>query len=66
MCAADVTPNVWWWNEKAQVAQVQFGNLHTCADFEGITAWARKVQAPVKFSDASHTHGELVPVRPLF
>lgn len=61
MCSADVTPNVWKWNEFKRIAQVQFNNVHTCVDWDALKDWAKANRAPVKFADAIHTHGELVP-----
>ena len=64
MCTADITPNVWHFNEHPVTgkprAQVQFNSVHSCKDWDGIQDWAKGVRSPVKFSDTTHTHGDLV------
>ncbi|KAJ6539857.1 hypothetical protein DFH09DRAFT_1090169 [Mycena vulgaris] len=41
MCAGDVTPIVWQWSEKHQVAEQRDDVLHVCRDYSRIQAWAR-------------------------
>jgi len=60
MCNADLTPNVWVWNEQRKLAQVRFDVLHTCKDWDALQAWAEENKAYVEFADIGDTHGELV------
>ncbi|KAF4157218.1 hypothetical protein CNMCM6936_002633 [Aspergillus lentulus] len=40
MCSADITVDVWAWNEEKQMVTVRADNMHTCRDFEAIRQWA--------------------------
>ncbi|KAJ7459260.1 hypothetical protein FB451DRAFT_1004075, partial [Mycena latifolia] len=40
MCAADITPVVWQWSEKHQLAEQRDDVLHVCRDFDRIQDWA--------------------------
>ncbi|GIC90530.1 oxidase ustYa family protein [Aspergillus udagawae] len=40
MCSADITVDVWEWNEEKQMVTVRADNMHTCRDFEAIRQWA--------------------------
>ncbi|KAJ8218522.1 hypothetical protein LV164_000389 [Aspergillus fumigatus] len=40
MCSADITVDVWAWNEQKQMVTVRADNMHTCRDFEAIRQWA--------------------------
>ncbi|KAH1509657.1 hypothetical protein KXX25_004683 [Aspergillus fumigatus] len=39
-CSADITVDVWAWNEQKQMVTVRADNMHTCRDFEAIRQWA--------------------------
>jgi hypothetical protein len=39
MCANDVTPLVWEWDEKKHVAREVAEVQHTCTDFEKVREW---------------------------
>ena len=40
MCAADVTPYIWTWNETLQTLQNRISTPHTCRNFDKILEWA--------------------------
>jgi hypothetical protein len=46
MCSADITVDVWAWNEGNQMVNVRADNMHTCRDFEAIRQWAIERKAP--------------------
>ncbi|KAF7168197.1 hypothetical protein CNMCM5623_001267 [Aspergillus felis] len=45
MCSADITVDVWAWNEEKQMVTVRADNMHTCRDFEAIRQWALEREA---------------------
>ncbi|KZS95188.1 hypothetical protein SISNIDRAFT_408923, partial [Sistotremastrum niveocremeum HHB9708] len=44
VCHADITPNVWQWDEDRQVSFPHFDNIHTCRNWDAIMDWAREHQ----------------------
>ncbi|KAK0229199.1 hypothetical protein EDD85DRAFT_138830 [Armillaria nabsnona] len=42
MCAADITPISWQWNEQAQTVRRRDDVVHTCRNFEAIQEWAKE------------------------
>lgn len=61
MCNADLTPNVWSFNEELNVSQVRFDVQHTCKDWSKLKAWAEENKASVEFTDDHDTHGAVGP-----
>ncbi|KAJ7493790.1 hypothetical protein FB451DRAFT_1122315 [Mycena latifolia] len=41
MCSADVTPIVWQWSDRLQVAEQRDDVVHVCRDFSAVRDWAR-------------------------
>ena len=40
MCAGDITPYTWKWNEEHQILQNVVSTPHTCRNFDKIREWA--------------------------
>ncbi|KAJ3552560.1 hypothetical protein NM688_g4090 [Phlebia brevispora] len=41
MCAGDISPVVWQWNDQDDRAHINMDVLHTCRDFDMIVDWAK-------------------------
>ncbi|KAH3297195.1 hypothetical protein KXV87_005373 [Aspergillus fumigatus] len=54
-CSADITVDVWAWNEQKQMVTVRADNMHTCRDFEAIRQWALERPAG-EFDRTIHMH----------
>ncbi|KAJ3552823.1 hypothetical protein NM688_g3950 [Phlebia brevispora] len=59
MCAADVSPMIWYWREDRQAMSLELGAAHTCRRWENIDQWARAHILRYRF-DMSH-HVEAGP-----
>lgn len=46
MCTADLTPNVWRWNNERQRSEVRFDTAHSCRSYEDVQTWAAKHALP--------------------
>ncbi|KZS90735.1 hypothetical protein SISNIDRAFT_414902 [Sistotremastrum niveocremeum HHB9708] len=44
MCNADITPDVWQWDEDKQMSFPRFDTVHTCRNWEAIIDWAKARQ----------------------
>lgn len=60
LCNADITPNVWQWDESRGVSFPHFDSIHTCRNFDAIRDWAmaRKIDRVWNASiHVGHEHG---------
>jgi hypothetical protein len=51
MCAVDITPVVWQWSEKLQMAEQRDDIVHVCRDYDRIREWAG--ERTFEYSDIS-------------
>lgn len=54
MCSADITPNVWYWDERVQRSIPSFDVVHECRDFGALKEWALERQLDEKFDTTTH------------
>ncbi|KZS89689.1 hypothetical protein SISNIDRAFT_224893 [Sistotremastrum niveocremeum HHB9708] len=59
MCNADITPNVWQWNEERQVIFPHFDTIRTCRNFDAIYDWAKEREVRDSWNSSVHLSLEL-------
>ena len=58
MCAADISPLVWLWDEKENEAKAVMETLHTCRDWEAIAEWAKENAIKGNFDTTVHVEDD--------
>lgn len=54
MCSPDITPIVYYWDERVQQSRPIFDTPHECKNFEGIREWALEHQVLDGFDVSIH------------
>lgn len=54
MCSADITPNVWYWDERVQRTMPAFDVVHECRDVGVLKEWALERQLDGEFDSTVH------------
>ncbi|EIM79520.1 uncharacterized protein STEHIDRAFT_163559 [Stereum hirsutum FP-91666 SS1] len=54
ICSADITPNVWYWDERVQRSIPSFDVVHECRDFGALKEWALERQLDGEFDTTVH------------
>lgn len=54
MCSADITPNVFLWDDRVERVVPAFDVVHECKDFESVKEWAVEHHFAGKFNNSIH------------
>lgn len=55
MCNADITPDVWYWDNRVQKSKEVLDMVHQCRDFDSIKAWSLERRFTGEFNTYDHT-----------
>src|ERR1700734_3143685 len=58
-CSADITPNVWLWEDKYSFNIPRIDTVHTCRNFEKIKDWAETRSVDTSFDRSLHIMDDL-------
>ncbi|KAF7348852.1 hypothetical protein MVEN_01405300 [Mycena venus] len=65
MCAADVSPVVWQWSERLQIAEQRDDIVHVCRDYDRIRDWASERTFEYEENDFGIYIEDDLPVSPI-
>ncbi|KAI0080783.1 hypothetical protein K474DRAFT_1636716 [Panus rudis PR-1116 ss-1] len=63
MCASDISPIVWQWNERVGKATPAMNVAHSCRSFDKIVEWAKEHQRTESFDPSIHIEDDIeIPI----